>query len=214
MIRSPRTASHRSPRQDGAARIGAVDMGRCDVAGGIDRDRGPHGGGHLQPAAETRIGQQDALPVGELDGRDVGALGDRFDALEKGAIVLPAPMAGQGLELVGGNASALCQLPGSGCATGVAEPGTLGRGVELGTHPDVQPSGIGIERVHQLAGIDGRFGRLGLAFGGNGHGVSPCSRVWPNDRLAVRPVTAGSGRRALIRIKTHPQRADTLISSG
>src|SRR5450755_813744 len=99
MMMSPRAASQRSPStlvsdddvaagriatlalhigvaalvgQDGAAGVGAVDVGGRDIARIVDRDGATDGVGDLEASAEARIGQQDALAVRELDRRDIG----------------------------------------------------------------------------------------------------------------------------------------------
>ncbi len=53
--------------QDGAARIGGMDMHRRDIARIVDRDGAADRAGDLQPAAESRIGEQELLALGELD---------------------------------------------------------------------------------------------------------------------------------------------------
>src|SRR5262249_26986391 len=108
--------------------------------------------GHLQPAAESRIGEQELLTLGELDGRDVGRAGDLGDAVEIGADLLPAPAVRRRLHLRLADAAA-GDLAGR-LDAGVAEPGPLRRRVRLGAQPDVQRTGFGVERLHGGAGVD------------------------------------------------------------
>src|SRR6476469_3162463 len=67
--------------QDGAAGVRAVHVGGGDIARIVDRDRAADRIGHLQAAIEAGIGEQDALPVGECDRRDIGLAGDVRDAV-------------------------------------------------------------------------------------------------------------------------------------
>src|SRR5262245_7411804 len=57
--------------QSGAASVRRVQMHGGDVAGIVDRNRAADGVGDLQPAIESWIEQQNALPVGEFNGRYV-----------------------------------------------------------------------------------------------------------------------------------------------
>ena len=143
-------------RQDRAAGVRAVDMRRRDVARIVDRDRAAHGAGHLQPAAEAGIGEQDALPVGELDRRHIGPAGDVGDPVQDRPVVLPAPAMRQRLDLVGGHAP-VGHLAGAGVSAGIGEPSPLRRRIHLGADPDVELGGIGVELFHQFScARDGR----------------------------------------------------------
>ena len=159
--------------QDGAAGVRAVDVGGRDVARIIDRDRATDGVGDLQAAVEAGIGEQDALPVGELDRRDVGLAGNVGDAIEVLAVFLPAPAVGRGLHLVGGDPAAR-HLAGTRLAAGVGEPGALRRRVHLGADPDVRLAGVGIEFFHQLPRLAGKR-RAGVFL--DGHEYPPVDRT-------------------------------------
>ena len=113
-IRSPRPPRSARPRHwcSRPCRTGwcgwrwaSADVHRRDVARIVDRDRAADGVGDLQAAVEAGIEQQDALAVGELDRRHVGLAGDLGDAVQVGAVVLPAPHVRQRLHLVGGDAA-------------------------------------------------------------------------------------------------------------
>ena len=160
--------------QDGAARIGRVDVHRRDVARIVDRHRTADGARHLQASAETRIGEQELLALGELDGRHVRGAGDLGDAVEVGADLLPAPAMRRRLHLRLADAAA-GELAGH-LDAGVAEPGALRRRVRLGAQPDVERTGLGVERLHGGAGVDLGAGLgflLVLRLGCDGHGCPP-----------------------------------------
>jgi hypothetical protein len=154
--------------QDGAARIGRMDMHRRHVAGIVDRDGAADRVGDLQPAAKARIGEQELLALRELDRRHVAIACDFGDAVEIGADLAPPPAVRRGLDLVGADP------PGRHLAArldvGVAEPRPLRRRIRLGPQPDVEFAGFGIELFHRLARIDGR--RRGFFARERGHGVS------------------------------------------
>ena len=123
-------------RQDGAAGVRAVHMRGRDVAGIVDRDRAADGVGDLQAAAEAGIGQQDALPVGELDRRDVGlcwrcaAMRSRYGCIPSSA----SDTAALFIWLAATRPVAIWPAP---VAAGVGEPGPLRRRIHLGADPDI-----------------------------------------------------------------------------
>ena len=123
----------------------------------------------LRPGIE----QQDALPVGELDRRHVGLAGDLGNLVEIGAVFLPVPDVGLGLELRDRDAAA-GELAAAG-AVGLAEPGLLRRRVRLGADPDVMLAGVGVDRLHQLAGLVGEPARGGRLHCHGGHDVFSCN---------------------------------------
>ena len=117
-----------------------------DIAGVIDRDRAADGVGHLQAAAEAGIGQQDRLPVSELDRRNVGLRRDAGEAVEIAFVFLPAPVVGGALHLADGDtARSLGARP-----AWVGEPGPLRRRIHLGADPDIVLAGVGVDRLHQI----------------------------------------------------------------
>src|SRR5262249_14508061 len=108
--------------------------------------------------------------------RDVGGTGDLGDAVEVGADLLPAPTVRRGLHLRLADAAA-GELAGR-LDAGVAEPGTLRRRVRLGAEPDIERTGLGVERLHGGAGVDLGAGLrvcfgAGLLLGCGGHGCPP-----------------------------------------
>jgi hypothetical protein len=148
--------------EDGAAGVRRVNVCGCDVARIVDRDRATDGVGDLQATVEARIGQQDALPVGEIDRRHISLGGDGGQAIEVGLVVPPAPAIGGALHLVGAHAAARHQS-GSTRPAGVGEPWALSRRIHLGANPDVVLCGIGVDFLHQLARL-ARKPRTGWGF--------------------------------------------------
>src|SRR5580704_1482989 len=113
---------------------------RRDVAGVVDRDRAADCVGDLQPAVEPRIEQQDALAVGELDGRNLGLARDLGDTAQIGGKFAPSPQMRQRLYLIGRD-SPRRELPAAFSA-GVAEPWPLRRRIRLRAYPDVVLAGL------------------------------------------------------------------------
>src|SRR6185437_10746134 len=81
--------------------IRRMDMHRRDIARIVDRDRAADRRRYLQAAAETGIGEEELLPVGEFDRRHVRFLRDLRDAIEIGRDLFPAPAMRLRLHLIG-----------------------------------------------------------------------------------------------------------------
>ena len=143
--------------QDGAARIGRMQMHRRHIAGIVDRDGAADGVGHLQAAVQSGIEQKNALPVGELDRRYIGLGGDLRDLLEVAVIFVPLPHMRQRFHLIDGDAAG-AELAGT-FARGFAEPRLLRRRVRLGADPDIMLAGVGVDGLHQFARFVGQSAR-------------------------------------------------------
>ncbi len=142
--------------ENGAAGVRAVHMSRRDVAVVVNGDGATDRIGDLQPAAEARIGQQNALAVGLLQRLLFGVARDLGDAKEVGTDFAPAPAMRLHLHLVDRDAP-LGELTSAGGAARIGEPGTLRRRIRLGANPGIELGGLAVEPFHRF----GRVGRVG-----------------------------------------------------
>ena len=164
--------------EDGAAGVGAVQMGAGDIAGVVDRHRAADGRGHLQAPAKAGIGEKELLAVGEFHGGHVRLGGDAGDLVEIGGNFAPFPVVRNRLHLPGAHAP-LRHLPG-GASLRVAEPRALGRRVGLRAQPDRQAASLRVQGLHARAGV-GVEGRMGGLLG-VGHGISVLRARWARSR--------------------------------
>ena len=59
-----------------------MHMRRCQVAGIIDGNGTAQRRRHLQAAGKAGIGEEELLPIGEFDRRNIGGAGNVGDAVE------------------------------------------------------------------------------------------------------------------------------------
>src|SRR5262249_27018132 len=104
------------------------------------------------------------------------------DLVQVGAVFLPTPHIRLGLELSDGDAPRR-QLARA-LTTGLAEPWTLRRRIGLGADPDVVLAGLGVDLLHQLAGLV-REPAGGGGLHGDGHDVFSCKSS--NSSAATMP---------------------------
>ena len=160
-------------RQNRAAGVGAVQMGRRHIAGIVNRHCATQRRRRLQASAKAGIGEQELLAIGKLNRRHVRAGRYARDLFQIGRNLGPLPMMGPGLQLRGGHPA--LRKRAAGRQFRFPEPRTLRRRIGLRAQPDMEMRRLDVERLHRLARSGGeRSARILFLVDCTIHGVT-CS---------------------------------------